>query len=306
MDNNLQHFIKKELASINFDGLVNLIFRFIGDTHNGNFIFVGVGKTAYVASRLNASYLSMNIGSRYLHAADALHGDMGCVTCDDVSILFSYSGETSEILNLAQHLKERSCRILAVTHCAGSSLEKIADETIFLNCSNGLPTLDKVPSISLYAMEILFDLFLAYYCQNTLRGISDFADNHPEGGIGGWFSTEVAFVMRNLDEITIAFHKEISIISSRMDNMKTGIALLIDDENKIIGCLSSGDIRRHQSNNKKLISYRDINENPLKISKNQTIKQALKLMKLRNVNVVFVTGDDNEICGYVKISDLVT
>ena len=180
----MKNFILDQLLDIDFDSLVEEVSQFIGANPKPKIIFIGVGKTAYVAQRLTASYISMNINCRYLHAADALHGDMGNIDEKDLCIFFSYSGETPEILNLAKCLKRKNCNLLSITNKAGSSLESFSDNSIFLNCSNGLPGFEKIPSISLYAFEILFDLFLIRLCKETQKSLLDFSYNHPGGGIG--------------------------------------------------------------------------------------------------------------------------
>ena len=301
----MQHFIKQELDSIDFDQLVQSIFSYIRPLKHQKFVFVGVGKTAYVASRLNVSYLSMNVDSRYLHASDGLHGDIGCITADDVCVIFSYSGETTEILKIARHLKTRNCHILAVTNRLGSSLDRVSDLTLHIDCSNGLPGIRKVPSVSLYAMEILFDLFLAQYCKKLNIGILEFSENHPEGGIGGWFSEQICTKMRGLNEISIPFDTNLETISSKMDALKTNIAAIIEN-GEFVGCLSSGDVRRLLNSNKTSLLIDDLNTAPHQIEETSTIKETLELIKRHDINMIFITSADQKICGYVKVSDLIT
>ena len=129
----MQDFILNELSGVNFEEKVQDICAFLDTKREPNIVFVGVGKTAYVAKRLCASFISMSIKCRYLHAADALHGDMGLVGSGDQCVLFSYSGETSEILAVAGHLRSRNCSLLSVTNSRGSALEGLVDKSIFLN-----------------------------------------------------------------------------------------------------------------------------------------------------------------------------
>ena len=107
----MKDFIINELSEIDFESLLNELDTNISSSIETKLVFIGIGKTAYVAQRLTSSYISMNVDSRYLHAADAIHGDMGNIDKDYVCIFLSYSGETSEILNLAECLKKKRLQI---------------------------------------------------------------------------------------------------------------------------------------------------------------------------------------------------
>lgn len=300
----MQDFIIKELSKINFDKHVESLTEFIGTESELSIVFVGVGKTAYVAKRLTASFISMNVSCRYLHAADALHGDMGIVGPKDLCILLSYSGETKEVLDLARYLNERSYKVMSITNKRGSSLEDLSDRTVFLNCSNGLPEFEKIPSISLYAMEILFDLFLVNYCKLNNKSMLDFSYNHPSGGIGSWFSTPLKDLSNNLADISIEFDSNLDNISKEMDRLETGIACIITND-KFVGCLTSGDIRRLNTEKSFVIKFSDLNENPVQISNESSVQDALEVMKDKDLNIIFLTNSDNEIVSYVSIRDLI-
>lgn len=300
----MQNFVIDELSGINFEEKVKSIVTFLGLKPDLNLIFIGVGKTAYVAKRLTASFVSMNVRCRYLHAADALHGDMGIIGSGDQCILLSYSGETAEIIDLARHLSDRNCKVLSVTNQPGSSLEVLSDHSIFLNCSNGLPGFEKIPSISLYAMEILFDLFLIDYCKRNKKSLLDFSYNHPSGGIGSWFAKPVKEIARNLSDISIEFDKSLDNISKQMDHLETGI-IYISHNQKFVGCLSSGDVRRLAAKHTLEIDLDDLNESPIQLPENSSVQTALEVMKKEEISILFLTNSNSEISGYVMLGDLI-
>ena len=300
----MQNFIIKELQGINFEDKVQQIFSCLGSKPNISLIFVGVGKTAYVAKRLAASFVSMNVRCRYLHAGDALHGDMGMISAEDKCILLSYSGETAEIIDFARYLRNRELSILSITNQSGSSLQSLSDDSVFLNCSNGLPDFEKVPSISLYAMEILFDLFLVDYCKKNKKSLLDFSYNHPAGGIGSWFSNLLKDVARDLSEICIEFDESLDNISKKMDTLKTGI-VCIKLNNEFVGCLTSGDVRRLSTKKSSVIELGDLNQTPIQISEESSIQDALEVMKANGINALFLTNSQTEITGYVMLGDLI-
>ncbi len=300
----MKDFIINELSEIDFESLLNELDTNISSSIETKLVFIGIGKTAYVAQRLTSSYISMNVDCRYLHAADAIHGDMGNIDKDYVCIFLSYSGETSEILNLAECLKKRGCKLMSVTNKAGSSLQSICDFSVFVNCSNGLPEYEKIPSISLYAFEILFDLYLIQICKSNNKSLLDFSYNHPGGGIGSWFNTSLKEVTKDILNISIEFDENIDIISKKMDELKTGIAFITLND-KFIGCLTSGDIRRINAKHASHLSINDLNKNPISISDNLSVQNALELMKEKDLNVLFIANQKKNIIGYVSIGDLV-
>ncbi|MDC0942017.1 SIS domain-containing protein [Gammaproteobacteria bacterium] len=300
----MKNFILEQLSEIDFDSLVEEVIQFIGSKPVPKIIFIGVGKTAYTAQRLTASFISMDIDCRYLHAADALHGDMGNIGAKDLCVFFSYSGETLEILELAKYLKSRHCKLLCVTNKAGSSLESLSNHSIFLNCSNGLPHFEKIPSISLYAFEMIFDMLLIRLCKEDEKSILDFSYNHPGGGIGSWFATSLSKVSRDISDISIDFDENILNISEKMDQLQTGIAFLKLKE-KFIGCLTSGDVRRIIAKPSSELLLSDLNQTPIEISNSCSVQDALGLMKDKEVNFLFISDPKKQIIGYVLIGDLI-
>ena len=300
----MKNFIIEELSEINFEGMLDDVDKFISQIAEPKITFIGIGKTAYVAQRLTASYISININCRYLHAADAIHGDMGNIGNENLCIFLSYSGETLEILNLAKCLKKRDCRLLCVTNQEGSSLESLCDSRILLNCSNGLPNFEKVPSVSLYAFEILFDLYLIRLCKKNNKTLLDFSYNHPGGGIGSWFNTSLIEVIRDISNIAIEFDEDIDNISKKMDELKTGMAYLLKDE-QFVGCLTSGDIRRLKVKRMTKLTISDLNQTPKMLFNNSTVQDALEIIKDKDINILFVANEEKEIIGYVLSGDLI-
>lgn len=300
----MQNFVIKELSGINFDEKVKSMVAFLGSKSDLSLIFIGVGKTAHVAKRLTASFVSMNVRCKYLHAADALHGDMGIIDAKDHCILLSYSGETAEVIDLARHLSNLNCMVLSVTNRSGSSLEALSDHSIFLNCSNGLPGFEKIPSVSLYAMEILFDLFLIDYCKRNNKSMIDFSYNHPSGGIGAWFASPVKKIARDLSTISIEFNASLDNISKQMDKLETGIVCILLNQ-EFVGCLSSGDVRRLGAKHISDIELVDLNKTPIQVSDESSIQVAIEVMKQEDINILFLTNSQSEISGYVTLGDLI-
>ena len=300
----MHNYIIKELSKINFEELVLRLVEIIATKNEPRLIFVGIGKNAYVAKRLTASFVSMNVSCCYLNAVDALHGDIGIVNSNDICILLSHSGETSEMIDLARHLRKRNCGILCVTNKSGSSLSRLSDNSIFLNCSNGMPGFEKIPSVSLYAMEILFDLFLIDHCTRKKKCLLDFSYNHPSGGIGSWFATPIKEIAKDVSDISIEFDSSLDNISYQMDCLKTRI-VYIKHNNKFVGCLTSGDVRRLSACKYAHIELEDLNQNPIKLTEESSIQCALEVMKKKDISVIFVTNSNSEIVSFISIVDLI-
>jgi len=132
----------------------------------------------------------------------------------------------------------------------------------------------------------------------------DFSYNHPSGGIGSWFATPVKEIARDLSAISIEFDKSLDNISKQMDHLETGI-IYISHNQKFVGCLSSGDVRRLAAKHTLEIDLDDLNKSPIQLPENSSIQTALEVMKEEDISILFLTNSHSEISGYVMLGDLI-
>lgn len=270
----------------------------------GKLIIVGIGKSAHVANKIVATLNSTGTPSQFLHAAEAIHGDLGVIQKQDVVLCISYSGNSAEIVNLLPFLKEYSAALIAMTGNPESKLGKAAD--IILNthvekeaCPNKL-----APTSSTTVQMALGDALAI--CLMELNGFKDidFAKFHPGGSLGKNLTAKVEqFVSQNKPEVSPESGIRDVIIS--VSGSKHGITVVIENEN-IMGVITDGDIRRmllNQDDISKVKASDIISKNPKSIDKNQLAKEAMQILKEFNIGQLIVT-DNGKYYGIIDIHTL--
>lgn len=270
----------------------------------GKLIVVGIGKSAHVANKIVATLNSTGTPSQFLHAAEAIHGDLGVIQKQDVVLCISYSGNSPEIVNLLPFLKEYSTALIAMTGNTESKLAKAAD--IVLNthvdkeaCPNKL-----APTSSTTVQMALGDALAV--CLMELKDFKeiDFAKFHPGGSLGKNLTAKVEqFVSNNKPEITSEASIRDIIIS--VSGSKHGITVVVEN-NEIIGVITDGDIRRmllNQDDISKVKAADIISKNPKTIDKNKLAKEAMQILKEYNIGQLVVT-DENQYFGIIDIHKL--
>lgn len=215
-----------------------------GNKSSRRVVVSGVGKAGLIARKVAATLSSTGTSASFVHPVEGLHGDVGAVRENDVALLFSYSGETVEVIRLALQLAELGCEMIAVTRSAKSSLAGIA--SVCLNtgeveeaCSLGL-----APSSSTTVMLAIGDaLALSVARHNGFRE-EDFARNHPAGSLGLKFR-RVAPAMRTGQRlVSVSPSTLVRDVVERVTQAKTGAAVLTNSDGTLWGIFTDGDLRR--------------------------------------------------------------
>ena len=270
----------------------------------GKLIVVGIGKSAHVANKIVATLNSTGTPSQFLHAAEAIHGDLGVVQKQDVVLCISYSGNSPEIVNLLPFLKDYSAALIGMTGNPESKLGKAAD--IVLNthvdkeaCPNKL-----APTSSTTVQMALGDALAV--CLMELKDFkdTDFAKFHPGGSLGKNLTAKVEqFVSQNKPEVSPESGIKDVIIS--VSASKHGITVVIEKE-EIVGVITDGDIRRmlmNQDDIKNVKAADIISRNPKTIDKNKLAKEAMQMLKQYNIGQLIVT-DEGQYYGIIDIHTL--
>ncbi|HBR12851.1 MAG TPA: D-arabinose 5-phosphate isomerase [Chryseobacterium sp.] len=270
----------------------------------GKLIVVGIGKSAHVANKIVATLNSTGTPSQFLHAAEAIHGDLGVVQKQDVVLCISYSGNSPEIVNLLPFLKEYSAALIGMTGNPESKLGKAAD--IVLNthvdkeaCPNKL-----APTSSTTVQMALGDALAV--CLMELKDFkdTDFAKFHPGGSLGKNLTAKVEqFVSQNKPQVSPESGIKDVIIS--VSASKHGITVVIEKE-EIVGVITDGDIRRmlmNQDDIKNVKAADIISRNPKTIDKNKLAKEAMQMLKQYNIGQLIVT-DEGQYYGIIDIHTL--
>ena len=292
--------------------LINLVDKGFENTvktilnSKGRVIVTGIGKSAIVGSKIVATFNSTGTPSIFMHAADAIHGDLGNILKDDVVICISKSGNTPEIKVLIPLIKNYGNKISAITGNPKSYLAQNADFVLntFVEkeaCPNNL-----APTSSTTAQLVIGDALAV--CLLELRDFTskDFAKYHPGGTLGKKLYLRIRDLVSKNEVPKVNPKSSIKDVIVEISEKRLGATAVID-ENRIEGIITDGDIRRMLENNENISSLcaRDImSEHPITVIENEMAISALEIMKKNNITQILVTEKDNYI-GIVHFHDLI-
>ena len=273
----------------------------------GKIILTGIGKSAIIAMKISATLNSTGSKSIFLHLGDALHGDMGVISKEDIVICLSKSGESSEIISLSNYLNKSQIKLIGISCVNGSSLEKISDMFIHTKiereaCHNNL-----APTTS-SACHLAVGDAIAMAVQK-LKGFStdQFGEYHPSGSLGKKLNLSLDSLIDSkripIVSPSSSFVEVIDEISSKM----YGATAVIKD-NKIVGVITDGDIRRvieKRKNIEDIIASEFMSSNPKILKSDILANEALKIMRKNNISQVLITDKNNSLIGVVHILDII-
>ena len=294
-------------ASKNIDSSINEI---INEIYNikGKVIVTGVGKSGLIGQKIAATLASTGTPSFFIHPTEAMHGDLGMISKDDIVLAISHSGESDELSSLMPHLRRLSYKIITMTKSINSSISKQGDYFIDISVSKEACPLNIAPTSSTTLTLALGDAIAICLMKKRSFKDSDFAAFHPGGSLGKRLFVKIKDLMQkeNLPIISKDITLKDAII--KMTNGKLG-SVLIAENNKLIGILSDGDLRRAMLRDdffldKKAIDY--ATKNP-KIcdDENALAFDILRLIEDSKIQLLIITDKDKEIKGVIHIHKLV-
>ena len=291
-----------KIIDSNFCEIVELLMNC-----KGKIILTGIGKSAIIGMKISATLNSTGSKSIFLHLGDALHGDMGVISNEDIVICLSKSGESSEIISLSNYLNKAQIKLIGISCVNGSSLEKISDMFIHTKiereaCHNNL-----APTTS-SACHLAVGDAIAMAIQK-LKGFShnQFAEYHPSGSLGKKLnlSLDTLIDSKRIPRVnpSSSFVEVIDEISSKMYG-----ATAVTKDNKIVGIITDGDIRRvieKRKNIEDIIASEFMSSNPKVLKSDILANEALKIMRKNNISQVLVADKNNSLIGVVHILDII-
>ena len=272
----------------------------------GRLIVAGVGKSANISSKLVATFNSTGQPSIFLHAADAIHGDLGNVQKNDIVICLSKSGNTEEIKLLASNLKILGNKIISICGNPSSFLVKHSDININASVIEEACPHDLAPTSSTTAQLVLGDALAI--CLLEYRGFSkeDFARFHPGGILGKKLSMKVENIINN--KIPLVFENdELKDIIIEISENRLGATVVCNDKKDIVGMITDGDLRRCFENNKEfsnLEAKEIMTQSPKKIDSQSLVYDAFKIMKSHNITQLIVVENDS-YKGIIHLHDII-
>ena len=270
---------------------------------------VGVGKSAIIGQKIAATLTSTGTPAISMHAADAMHGDLGLVSDKDIVILISYSGESDEILSLLPHLKSRDVKIIALVGNMHSRLAQAANINLNASIDKEACPLNLAPTASTSVTLALGDALAMTLMKS--RGITEqnFAFNHPAGRLGKRLSLRVEDLMHGENSYATCKHTaNLRAIISLLTEKALGGVCVVDDFRNLSGLITDGDVRRAilKDNFINLRADDIMTKRPVTIQKNQLAYDALKLMEgeSRQLSILPVVNGDQSV-GLIRLHDLV-
>ena len=290
-------------VNVDFVDSIQLILK-----SKGRVIVSGIGKSAIIAQKIVATFNSTGTPSIFMHAADAIHGDLGLIQQDDVVICISKSGNTPEIKALIPFIKANdSNKLIAITGDKNSFLAKNANFVLNSNVKKEACPNNLAPTTSTTAQLVIGDAIAVTLLK--LRGFDskDFAKYHPGGSLGKKLYLKVKDLVDSKNKPTISYNSNISSVIIEMSEKMLGAVVVVDNSGNIMGIITDGDLRRQlvKSLNISEINAEEImTKNPLVINSNTMAIEALKLMKTKKISHLIVE-EYNKYHGIIHIQNII-
>ena len=308
--------IARDTLSIEADSIKNLINFIDGDFSSsvlaiyeakGRVIITGIGKSAIVAQKIVATMNSTGTPAIFLHAADAIHGDLGLVQPDDIVICISKSGNTPEVKVLVPLVKNLGNKIIAITGKSDSFLAQNADYVLnsFVEreaCPNNL-----APTTSTTAQMVLGDALAV--CLIEYRGFSskDFARYHPGGALGKQLYLRIGELSAHNEKPSVQLGDSLKEVILEISSKRLGLTAVLDEKQQIRGVITDGDLRRMLSKDVPLedITAQDImSADPKTVEPETLAANALHFMERNNIMQLLVVKDGSYE-GVVHLHDII-
>lgn len=290
----------KKFFDSNFEHAVKTIFE-----SNGKVIVTGVGKSGHVGRKISATLSSTGTPSFFIHPTEASHGDMGMIEKNDVILAISWSGETTELGDIVRFAHENKNKLIGLSSNKNSHLANSSDIALNLPnakeaCPNGL-----APTTST-TMQLIVGDALAISLLN-IRGFNkdNFRSLHPGGRLGAILA-KVSDIMHIDDEIPV-LNKGSKMSEAIIKISEKGfgcIGIILED--KLIGIITDGDLRRHMGPEMLDKSVEEImTKDPISIPKQLLVSEALELLNKQGVQGLFITDNEKKPLGFVHFHDLI-
>ena len=274
----------------------------------GRVVVSGMGKTGIIAQKFSATLASTGTPSLFLHTAEAIHGDLGKVTLDDVVIILSNSGSTEEMKQLLPILKKMGSPIISLTGNPKSVLAKYSDVVLDVSVRKEACPLGLAPTASTTASLAMADALAVCLLERKGFKEKDFAFFHPGGALGRRLLLKVQDIMRRGQANAIVNeNKKVSEVLFAITRARAGSAIIVDKKGKLKGIFTDGDLRRHIESDKNLLSRlikEVMTKNPTVVNKDMLAAQAMRILQAKKIDEVPVVDKFMRPLGLLDVQDL--
>ena len=290
--------LKNELPN-DFSELVKLILSL-----NGRVIVSGVGKSGHIGNKIAATLASTGTPAFFIHATEASHGDLGMITENDLCLLISNSGETSEIFDILRHARRFNIPVATISSNSESTLVKAADFKLCLPVVDEACPIGMAPTTSTTMMLALGDALAVALMEAKKFNTENFKVFHPGGKLGAKMMT-VSQVMHKSDTLPLV-KTETSMKETllTMSSKGFGIAAVVNEVGFLVGVITDGDLRRNINDLMSKNAGNIASLSPITLLGETFVVDALNLMQDRKITAVIITSAENKPIGILHIQDL--
>lgn len=274
----------------------------------GKVIITGMGKPGHIAAKLAATFSSLGTPSFRLHPAEAMHGDLGMVSANDIVIAISFSGESDEIVRILPNIKMIGAKLIALTGNPKSTLAKASDVVQVLPkfkeaCYLGLAPTSSTTVALCYGDSLAVVASGIYGFKN-----SNYALFHPAGSLGKKLILRVADLMSSGDK-NAKVHVNMALKEAVVELSKKGLGAVtvIDDDEKILGIITDGDLRRQLEKGANIYNLKVeeiMSPHPLVVPKSMLAIEALSILKNKNISCLIVEEEGKGV-GTIRLQDII-
>jgi len=287
----------------NFTEMVELIIN-----STGRVIIGGIGKSGIIGRKIVATLNSTGTRSLFLHPVEAMHGDLGMVSKDDVFLALSNSGETDELNSMVPMIQNIGCKIIAFTGNGKSTLAKNSDLVIDVGVEKEACPLGLAPTASTTALLAMGDALAVVLINKRGFNQSDFKRFHPGGTLGQRLSVNVTDLMITGDSVPVVTENApMEDAIKTINDFRLGTTLVTSKENRLAGIITDGDIRRCVTSRKNIfeLSARDVmTENPRTLQPDSPTYDALNMMERHQITALPITDASGKILGILHLHDI--
>ncbi|MCP4653655.1 MAG: KpsF/GutQ family sugar-phosphate isomerase [Candidatus Omnitrophica bacterium] len=294
--------IKKDLDGA-FSKAIEILFN-----SKGRIVVSGMGKAGIIGKKFSATLSSTGTSSFWVHAAEAVHGDLGMIRETDVVVILSYSGETEEIKNLIPFVEKIGAKVIAITGKSRSFLGRYADSAISVKVEKEACALGLAPTTSTTAMLAVCDAISVVLMKMKGFGKHDFASFHPRGSLGRKILQVKDIMRKGKFNPTVDASISVREVLTKITSSGAGAAVVVDNDKRLIGIFTDGDLRRNLQKYSNILDrkVKDVmTKEPITVKNTDLATKALNILEKKKIDEVPVVDKDGCPVGILDVQDLI-
>jgi arabinose-5-phosphate isomerase len=288
-----------------FEKAIELLFAC-----KGRVVVTGLGKSGLIGRKLAATFASTGTPSLFLHAAEALHGDLGMLSAGDVLVAISSSGETEELIELLEAVKRLRLQLITLTANAGSTMGLASDVVLDIAVKEEACSLNLAPTASTAAAMAMGDALAISLLERRGFKEEDFAALHPGGRLGNKLRRVESLMHKGDNAPRVLPSAKMPDVIYEMSRKGLGLAAVTEPDGIVLGIITDGDLRRVMQKRKEnvleLTAVDCMTRNPVTLPRTELAASALRLMEEKKITSVLIVDSAGRLEGVVHVHDLWT